>query len=129
MFVYLGGELDPTPCTQDDQIGPIERFFEEERLWLWHVPPFAVSEPAVFPSVTGPGTGPGGTRLSWIEIVLVDPEGRPVPNVDYTVTLADGSVRRGRLNQAGMARLDGIPVGGCDVSFPTIDGNEWGRQE
>jgi hypothetical protein len=129
MFVHLGGELDPTPCTQGDQVAPLERAFEQERLWLWHVPPFAVSQPAVFPPVPGQTVGPAGTRLSWIEIVLVDPDGRPVADVDYTVTLSDGSMRRGRLNQAGTARLDGIPVGTCDVSFPTIDGNEWGRQE
>ncbi len=129
MFVFHGGELHPNPCSVGDRIDPLVRAFDEERLWLWRVPVFAVAEPAVFPVEPGAGTGTAGTRLSWIEVVLLDPEGRPVPDMLYAVKLADGSTRQGRLNQAGYARLDGIPVGGCDVSFTTIDGREWGRQE
>ena len=129
MFVFLGGELHPSPCSVGNRIDPLVRAFDEERLWLWRVPVFAVSEPAVFPVETGTGTSTAPTRLSWIEIVLLDPDGRPVPDAPYAVKLADGSTRQGRLNQVGFARLDGIPVGGCDVSFTTIDGREWDRQE
>lgn len=129
MFVFLGGELHPSPHGVGDRTDPLVRAFEEERLWLWRVPVFAVAEPAVFLVEPSSGTSPAGTRLSWIEVVLVDPEGRPVSDVPYSVKLADGTVRVGRLNQAGFARLDGIPVGGCDVSFTTIDGREWGRKQ
>ncbi len=130
MFVFLGGELHPNPCSVGDRIDPLVRAFDEERLWLWRVPVFAVSEPAVFPAVAGGvGPGTGSTRLTWIEIVLVDAEGRPVPDAPYLITVADGSQRRGRLNQSGFARVDGIPVGGCDVSFTEIDGREWAKQQ
>lgn len=129
MFVFLGGERHPSPCSDSDRIDPLVRAFDEERLWLWRVPVFAVSEPAVFPLEPGSGAGTVGMRLSWIEIVLVDAEGKPVPDAPYVVKLADGSTRQGRLNPAGFARLDGIPVGTCDVSFTTIDGREWERQK
>ena len=34
--------------------------------------------------------------LDWIEIVVEDQDGRPLREIDYELTLPDGSVRRGR---------------------------------
>jgi hypothetical protein len=124
MFVHLGGELDPTPCTQGDQVAPLERAFEQERLWLWHVPPFAVSQPAVFP--VEPIRPAPATTLAWIEVVLVDEQGAPVPGERCEVGLPDGSSRNARLDARGFLRLDDIPSGVCLVGFPDIDAREWG---
>jgi hypothetical protein len=61
----------------------------------------------------------------WIEIKLVDPDGKPVPNVGYAITAADGSTSRGTLDARGFARVEGLEAGSCIVSFPDIDAREY----
>jgi hypothetical protein len=66
------------------------------------------------------------TTATFIEIALVDEQGRPVPFERYLVTLPDGTERRGRLDERGLARIDPIrPAGACDITFPDIHGDEW----
>jgi hypothetical protein len=61
-------------------------------------------------------------RKTWIEFVLVDELGRPVPGVRYRVTTAGGAVvGRGTLNETGHARVEGIDPGVYQVSFPDLD--------
>lgn len=57
----------------------------------------------------------------WLEIELVDDEGKPVPGEAYTVELPDGSVISGRLDDHGQARHEGIDPGTAKVSFPDLD--------
>ncbi len=64
-------------------------------------------------------------ELTWVEIELLDPQGEPIPNEAYALTLPDGVIRTGRLNSRGTARVEGIPAGTCQVQFPGIDGREW----
>jgi hypothetical protein len=65
----------------------------------------------------------------WIEIVLQDDEGRPVPGEEYLVTLPDSMVVRGYLDDAGFAHLEPIDPGGtCKVNFPNLDSNGWKYQ-
>jgi hypothetical protein len=64
---------------------------------------------------------------TFIEIVLLDADSRPVAGEAFEITLPDGQVRTGRLDQNGFSRIDGIDPGTCDVRFPGIDGREWGR--
>ncbi|EYF07213.1 hypothetical protein [Chondromyces apiculatus] len=74
-------------------------------------------------------TGPRREESAWIEIVLTtddDPQ-RPVAFRRYRVELPDGSVREGRLDARGAARLAGIDPGTCQVSFPDFDGKRWRR--
>ena len=80
MFVFLGGELHPNPCSVGDRIDPLVRAFDEERLWLWRVPVFAVAEPAVFPAVPGAGkpTEPGKTELGTLLVRVIDEVGQPL---------------------------------------------------
>ncbi len=63
---------------------------------------------------------------TWIEIELIDEVTRePIPNERYRLKLPDGSIREGRLDANGRARVDGIVPGTAQVCFPDIDANEW----
>jgi hypothetical protein len=62
---------------------------------------------------------------TWIAFQLVDDEGKPVPNTVYKVTLTDGSVVTGTLNEQGLVRFDEIDPGQCQITFPEIDAQEW----
>jgi len=64
-------------------------------------------------------------ELSWIEICLMDADGQPVPNVPYKLIDTRSDEHRGKLDSRGRARLDGIPKGSCQVSFPTLDQDNW----
>jgi hypothetical protein len=68
---------------------------------------------------------PVPTKLSWIEIRLVDSTGKPVPGAAYEVIMPDGAIRSGKLNGKGSARYDQIPAGQCQVRFPKLDAKEW----
>jgi hypothetical protein len=69
---------------------------------------------------------PPQTKSTFIAIELVDEEGRPVSFERYRITLPDGSVRNGRLDEKGRARIENIrPAGACDVTFIDIHGEEW----
>jgi hypothetical protein len=62
---------------------------------------------------------------AFLAIELVDAEGKPVPNARYRVTATDGSVKEGRLDADGRARVEPIPPGLCRVAFPALDSGAW----
>jgi type VI secretion system secreted protein VgrG len=64
---------------------------------------------------------------AWIEIVLVDEENQPVSGQAYKITLPDGSVESGTLDENGLARVDGVDPGTCNVTFPDLDKDAWGK--
>jgi len=66
-------------------------------------------------------------RTSWIEIELVDEEDEPIPGEKYEVTLPDGSVAQGTLDEKGFARVEGFETGDkpCKVCFPNLDKDAW----
>jgi type VI secretion system secreted protein VgrG len=68
---------------------------------------------------------PNEEKKSWVEIKLVDKEGRGIAGERYRVELPDGTVAEGTLNDKGEARLDGIDPGACNVTFPDRDGKAW----
>lgn len=57
---------------------------------------------------------------TWIEIELIDRQGRPVPKEHYRIELPDGSFEEGLLDSSGRARIDGIDPGVCKVIFPDL---------
>jgi hypothetical protein len=65
------------------------------------------------------------TNTSWIEVELVDEEGQPVPGERYQITLPDGRVATGSLNDKGLARVERIPPGSCSICFPKLDKDAW----
>ncbi len=64
-------------------------------------------------------------KKDWIEIILVDMEGKPVPNVRYRITPPNGAAVEGRLNEHGQAGLYQIEPGSCKITFPDLDKHAW----
>ena len=64
-------------------------------------------------------------KKAWIEIVLVDMEGKPVPGVKYRITPPGGAPVEGTLNEHGQAGLYQIDPGNCKVTFPDLDKAAW----
>jgi type VI secretion system secreted protein VgrG len=64
-------------------------------------------------------------KKSWIEIELVDEEGKPMAGESYQVTLPDGSVESGTLDEKGFAHVGNIDPGNCQVTFPNLDKEAW----
>jgi type VI secretion system secreted protein VgrG len=64
-------------------------------------------------------------KKSWIEIELKDEDGNPVPGERYRITLPDGSVYEGTLDEKGLARVDHIDPGTCQITFPELDEDVW----
>jgi hypothetical protein len=62
---------------------------------------------------------------SWIEIVLVDQENKPVPGERYVLDLGDGTMRRGTLDGSGFAREEDLKGSRCKVLFPDLDPQSW----
>jgi hypothetical protein len=60
----------------------------------------------------------------WVEIKLLDDQGKAMGGVDYTLTLPDGTQRQGTLDENGYAREEDVPPGQIDVSFGDTAGRE-----
>ncbi|MDR0279451.1 MAG: hypothetical protein LBJ37_16355 [Paucimonas sp.] len=73
--------------------------------------PVEVAEPAPVAAVA----------KTFIEIELLDMQGQPVPGEAWVITLADGSEYRGTLDDQGLARVEGLDPGDCQVVFPYLD--------
>jgi hypothetical protein len=69
--------------------------------------------------------GPQPEPTAWIEIELVDENGKPVQGVEYRIECEDGRVRTGTTNGYGRAREEGLHDGSCKVSFPKLNGPDW----
>lgn len=77
------------------------------------------------PPPAAPPPRPTATK-TWIEIELVDDKGKPVVGERYRIVLPDGSQEEERLDGHGRARINNLDPGECQISFPDIDGREWG---
>ncbi len=73
-------------------------------------------------------TQPDDPTKAWIEIVLKDPTGQPMPGERYALRLPDGATLEGALDAQGFARFEQIAPGDCQVSFPRIDRRMWRPQ-
>jgi hypothetical protein len=56
----------------------------------------------------------------YIDIVLKNQNGNPVPEEDYVVYLPDGTERKGKLDEEGKAVEKDIPPGDCRIEFPNV---------
>jgi hypothetical protein len=64
---------------------------------------------------------PAAAEKHFIEIELLDDDGKPVGNEAYLIELPDGTQRTGRTDGNGRARITGIDPGTAKVSFPDLD--------
>jgi hypothetical protein len=64
-------------------------------------------------------------KLEWIEVLIVDEDDQPLPNVAYKLVLPDGSSRVGKTNNLGIARYDRIPAGSCTFELTEMDAGAW----
>jgi uncharacterized Zn-binding protein involved in type VI secretion len=64
----------------------------------------------------------------WVEIELVDQDGEAVPNEPYCIQLPDGTVSEGSTDGNGIARVEGIDPGNCQINFPSLDQRSWKRK-
>ena len=64
-------------------------------------------------------------KKAWIEIILVDNEGQPMPGVKYRITPPGGQLVEGTLNEHGQAGLYQIEPGNCKITFPDLDKESW----
>ncbi len=62
---------------------------------------------------------------TWISIKMEDEDGNIIANRQYRIVDSEGNEYTGTTDGQGMARLDGIPQGACEVTFP--EGNDWKR--
>jgi type VI secretion system secreted protein VgrG len=61
--------------------------------------------------------GSAQAKATWIELELLDEEGKGVANAKYELHLADGTVKKGSLDGSGKARVENLPPGSCRVVF------------
>lgn len=64
---------------------------------------------------------------SWVEINLKDAKGNTVAGERYRIKLPDGSTQEGSLDAFGHAEYYEINRGGCEVSFPNLEDDEWSK--
>lgn len=72
------------------------------------------------PEVASPAVARAAEK-TWIEIMLVDDDGAPVPGERFSLRLPDGTLREGRLDDEGRARVAGIDAGECEVRWPDLE--------
>lgn len=64
-------------------------------------------------------------KNAWVEIILVDAAGKPMPGVKYRITPPGGQPVEGNLNEHGQAGLYMIESGNCKITFPDLDKDAW----
>ena len=68
---------------------------------------------------------PDETKEHWIEIHIVDEADEPLAAEPFAITLPNGRVARGTTDKEGLARIDGIDSGNCDICFTRLDEGAW----
>lgn len=89
------------------------------------VEPEPQPEPEKVKKVIPPKSEEKQKKKSWIEIMLVDMEGKPMPGVRYRITPPGGEPQEGTLNEFGQAGYYEIEPGTCKVTFPDLDADAW----
>ena len=60
-------------------------------------------------------------KTHWIEVLLVDDQGQPVPGESVSIECPDGSVSSRCTDDQGLARVDYLDPGSCKITFTKLD--------
>ncbi len=103
-----------------------ELFTEPVKVQTPDVPPPVSEKKETTPPIVVPPQKKQEEKKDWIEIILVDMDGKPVPNVRYKITPPGGGTpQEGRLNEHGQAGYYQIEPGECKITFPDLDRDAW----
>lgn len=64
---------------------------------------------------------------TWVEMEVVDEQGRPMPNQAYLCMLPDGVIRQGETDSQGRVRFHGIEPGNRAFSLTKLSPERWRR--
>jgi hypothetical protein len=89
------------------------------------------SSPACSPAQPCGAAAPPPTVIApqkkhFVAIEMHDEEGKPAAGESYKLTLPDGTVHEGTLDDKGRDRVDGIDPGTCKITFTDLDKDSWG---
>ena len=68
----------------------------------------------------GPPPKPEKTLKGWIEITMLHANETPLKNQTFELTDAKGNKHSGTTNSEGIAKIDNIAEGKCDIAFPAL---------
>jgi hypothetical protein len=94
--------------------------YESGLLMLRIVPRRNLRSPSSEPPIT-PSQLARMTTTHWVAIEVVDEGGVGVEGVSYSITTPDNQQYTGATDANGGARIDNIPAGQCQISFPELD--------
>ena len=60
-------------------------------------------------------------QKTWVDILLVDAAGEPIPNEEFRLTLPDGTVITGKVDENGLGGVDGVVKGEGTLEFPNLN--------
>lgn len=75
--------------------------------------------------ITPPVHKPDPKKTGWVEVAMLDEDGAPVAGMAYSVTLPNGRVAQGTLDEKGVARIEGFDPGTCQMAFPQLHPDAW----
>ena len=94
--------------------------YESGLLMLRVVPRRNLRSPSAEPPIT-PSQLARLTNTHFVAIEVVDEEGVGVEGIGYSITTPDNQQYTGVTDANGGARIDNIPAGQCQISFPELD--------
>lgn len=119
------------PISGVDALAWAERELERPAgvLALWRRPRPRPAVDASVPGVPAPLSDLAGgeptEEHTWVAFRLLDLHGEPIADVQYELTLSDGSVQQGATDANGEARHEDIVRGSCVLVFPDLPELYW----
>lgn len=68
----------------------------------------------------GPSASAADSAPTWIEVELVDEDGRPLSGASYELTTSDGKIHKGTVPDSGVVRLEEVPPGASIARFAEV---------
>jgi uncharacterized Zn-binding protein involved in type VI secretion len=65
------------------------------------------------------------TGKAWVEVEVVDSDGKPLPYQKVRVTDGGGTARIAYSDAKGIARVDGMAKGQCKITLADLDKSSW----